>query len=93
MKLKGRYKKKNSSFLLSTIPTKTSAEFDKWQIGNVQIDFVESCGVSVAGEYVNNLSIVNIMSSWWEGEVVMGKGQRNTLLGLDLIRKRMLFFG
>lgn len=36
LKLKGKYKKKNSSFLLSTIPTKTSAEFDKFEIGNVQ---------------------------------------------------------
>jgi hypothetical protein len=89
LKLKGKYHKKNSSFLLSTIPTKTSAEFDKAIIGNVQIDFVESCGTSVAGEYVNNLSIVDIMSSWWEGEAVMGKGQTRALNALDLIRKRM----
>jgi DNA-binding sugar fermentation-stimulating protein len=91
LKLKGKYKKKNSSFLLSTIPTKTSAEFDKSIVGNVQVDFVESCGVSVSGEYVNNLSIVDIMSSWWEGEAVMGKGQRRALIALDLIRKRMPF--
>ena len=91
LKLKGKYRKKNSSFLLSTIPTKTSAEFDRYQVGNVQIDFVESCGVSVAGEYVNNLSIVDIMSSWWEGEAVMGKSQRVALVALDLIRKRMPF--
>ena len=91
LKLKGKYHKKNSSFLLSTIPTKTSAEFDKNEIGNVQIDFVESCGVSVAGEYVNNLSIVDISSSWWEGEAVMGKGQRNALIALDGIRKKMPF--
>ena len=57
LKLKGIYRKKNSSFLLSTVPTKTSAEFNREKIGNVQIDFLESCGVSVAGEYVNNLSI------------------------------------
>jgi DNA-binding sugar fermentation-stimulating protein len=91
LKLKGKYRKKNSSFLLSTIPTKTGADFDKSMIGNVQIDFVESCGVSVAGEYVNNLSVVDIMSSWWEGEAVMGKGHRGALNALDLIRKRMPF--
>jgi len=91
LKLKGKYRKKNSSFLLSTIPTKTSAEFDRYQVGNVQIDFVESCGVSVAGEYVNNLSVVDIMSSWWEGEAVMGKSQRVALTGIDRIRKRMPF--
>ena len=91
LKLKGRYRKKSSSFLLSTIPTKTGAEFDKNEIGNVQIDFVESCGVSVAGEYVNNLSIVDIASSWWEGEAVMGKGQTRALKAIDSIRKRMPF--
>jgi hypothetical protein len=91
LKLKGKYKKKNSSFLLSTIPTKTSAEFDKSIVGNVQVDFVESCGISVSGEYVNNLSVVDIMSYWWEGEAVMGKGKRRALVALDLIRKRMPF--
>ena len=91
LKLKGIYRKKNSSFLLSTVPTKTSAEFNREKIGNVQIDFVESCGVSVAGEYVNNLSIVDIASSWWEGEAVMGKGQRRALKAIDSIRKRMPF--
>ncbi len=91
LKLKGKYHKKSSSFLLSTIPTKTSAEFDKNEIGNVQIDFVESCGISVAGEYVNNLSIVDIASSWWEGEAVMGKGQTRALKAIDSIRKRMPF--
>lgn len=91
LKLKGKYKKRNSSFLLSTIPTKTSAEFNKFEIGNVQIDFVESCGVSVAGEYANNLSIVDIATSWWEGYAVVGKGQRRALEGIDIIRKRMPF--
>jgi phage FluMu gp28-like protein len=32
LKLKGKYRKKNSSFLLSTIPTKTGADFDKSMI-------------------------------------------------------------
>lgn len=74
LKLKEKYREK-SSFLLSTIPVKTGADFDRNIVGNEQVDFVESCGASASGEYVNNLSICDIFSSWWEGEAVMGKGQ------------------
>jgi len=90
LKLKEKYRKK-SSFLLSTIPVKTSAEFDRNIVGNEQVDFVESCGASASGEYVNNLSICDIFSSWWEGEAIMGKGQQRALLGLDNCRKRTPF--
>ncbi len=90
LKLKEKYRKK-SSFLLSTIPIKTSADFDRNIVGNEQVDFVESCGASASGEYVNNLSICDIMSSWWEGEAIMGKGRQRALQGLDNCRKRMPF--
>ena len=90
LKLKGKYQKK-SSFLLSTVPIKTSADFDRNIVGNIQVDFVESCGTSVSGEYINNLSTCDIFSSWWEGEAVMGKGQTGALLGLADCRQRMPF--
>lgn len=90
LKLKAKYRKK-SSFLLSNIPVKTSADFDRNIVGNEQVDFVESCGASAAGEYVNNLSVCDIFSSWWEGEAVMGKGQQGAISALDRIRKRMPF--
>ena len=90
LKLKEKYRKR-SSFLLSNVPVKTSADFDRNIVGNEQVDFVESCGSSASGEYVNNMSICDIFSSWWEGEAVMGKGQQGALLALDKIRKRMPF--
>lgn len=90
LKLKEKYHKK-SSFLLSTIPVKTIADFDRNIIGNEQVDFVESCGASASGEYVNNLSICDIFSSWWEGEAILGKGQQRALTGLDNCRVRMPF--
>ena len=90
LKLKEKYRKK-SSFLLSNVPVKTSSDFDRNIVGNEQVDFVESCGTSASGEYVNNMSICDIFSSWWEGEAVMGKGQRRALLALDMIRNRMPF--
>jgi len=89
-RLKAKYKKR-SSFLLSTIPVKTSAEWDRLEIGNLQVDFVESCGASTSGEYANNLSICDISSGWWEGEAVMGKGQQRALAALDGCRKRFPF--
>ncbi len=90
LKLKEKYRKK-SSFLLSNIPIKTGADFDRNIVGNEQVDFVESCGASASGEYVNNLSICDIFSSWWEGEAIMGKGQQRALAGLDNCRKRTPF--
>ena len=90
LKLQEKYHKK-SSFLLSSIPVKTSADFDRKIVGNVQVDFVESCGASASGEYVNNLSTDDIFCSWWEGEAIMGKGQHGALAGLDNCRKRMPF--
>ena len=90
LKLKEKYHKK-SSFLLSNVPVKTSRDFDRNIVGNEQVDFVESCGASASGEYANNMSICDIFSSWWEGEAVMGKGQRRALLALDGIRNRMPF--
>lgn len=90
LRLKGKSKKK-SSFLLSSVPIKTGADFDRNIVGNEQVDFVESCGASASGEYVNNLSICDIFSSWWEGEAIMGKGQQRAILGLDNCRKRMPF--
>jgi hypothetical protein len=90
LKLKGKYQKR-SSFLLSTIPTKTSSEWNRLETGNIQVDFVESCGTSASGEYIHNLSTCDIFSSWWEGEAVMGKGQCRALTGLANCRERMPF--
>jgi hypothetical protein len=89
-KLKAKYKKR-SSFLLSSIPVKTASEWDRTEIGNIQVDFVESCGSSASGEYVNNLSCCDIASGWWEGEAVMGKGQQGAKKALERCRERMPF--
>ena len=85
---KHKYKKKCDSLLCSKVPTKTSAELDRESPGVEQIDFVEHCGASASGEYVNSLSIVDIFSGWWEGDGVMGKGQERALEAIDEARKR-----
>lgn len=88
---KRKYPKKRNPLLCSKVPTKTSAELDRENPGVVQIDFVENCGMSAAGEYVNSLSITDIYSGWWEGAGVMGKGQERALLAIDEARKQSPF--
>lgn len=85
---KRKYRGKHNPLLCSKVPTKTSAELDRDNPGVEQIDFVENCGASAAGEYVNSLSIVDIFSGWWEGDAVMGKGQERALEAIDEARKR-----
>jgi len=82
---------KRSPLFCHSVPTKTSSEFDRNLLGQIQIDFVEHCGSSVSGEYVNSLSCVDVSSGWWEGEAVMGKGQERALDGIKNTRERMPF--
>jgi len=88
---KRKYKPTHTFPLKNEAPTKTSAELDKDNPGTEQIDFVEHCGVSASGEYVNSLSIVDIYSGWWEGDAVIGKGQERALKAIDEARKRCPF--
>src|SRR3989344_1556282 len=88
---KRKYKPSFTFPLKNEVPVKTSAELDRKNPGTVQIDFVEHCGVSASGEYVNSLSVVDIYSGWWEGDAVSGKGQERALKAIDAARKRSPF--
>lgn len=88
---KCKYKKKHDALLCSKVPTKTSEELDRNNPGTEQIDFVENCGASVAGEYVNSLSVADIYSGWWEGDAVVGKGQERALVAIHEARMRCPF--
>lgn len=88
---KRKYAKTRSPLLCAKVPTKTSAELDREHPGVVQIDFVEHCGMSAAGEYVNSLSTTDIFSGWWEGAAVCGKGQERALMAIDKARTRSPF--
>jgi len=88
---KRKYKPTHTFPLKNEVPVKTSAELDRENPGVTQIDFVEHCGASVSGEYVNSLSITDIFSGWWEGDAVMGKGQERALLAIDEAKNRSPF--
>lgn len=68
-----------------------SADFDRNIVGHTQVDFVEHCGVSTAGEYANSMTFVEVFSGWWESEAVIGKGQERAFEALKSIRKRLPF--
>lgn len=88
---KNKYTIRPNRFLCSKVPTKTSAEIARDHPGRIQIDCVEHCGTNAAGEYLNSLTTVDIFSGWWEGAVLMGKGQERALVGIHDARERSPF--
>jgi hypothetical protein len=77
--------------LYQKIPVKVMAEQDRTLPGHVQIDLVEHCGASAAGEFAYTLSTTDIATGWWEGEAVMGKAQEPVQQALDRARGRYPF--
>lgn len=57
----------------------------------MEIDYVEHCGSSAAGEFVCTIDGTCIASGWEEWEAVMGRGQIPTKEGLDKARSRSPF--
>lgn len=88
--LNRKYKKRNP-LLTHQIPIKVSSEFDRNSVGHTQIDFVEHCGTSNAGEYLNSMAFVDVCSGWWEAEAVIGKGQERAFISLKSIQNRLPF--
>lgn len=87
---KKKYCKKHP-LLYQSIPVKVFSEQDRSALGNIQIDLVEHCGASAAGQFVNTLNSTDIFSGWDEQEAIMGKSQENTNIGIDNARKRSPF--
>lgn len=69
-----KYEKKKHPLIYQAIPTKMSDSWDREIYGSIQIDGVEHCGVTTAGQYANTISHTDIASHWWEGEAISGKG-------------------
>ena len=89
--LKRKYQHKAHPLLYQKIPVKVFEEQDREKLGNIQLDLVEHCGASAAGEYINTLSTTDVDSGWWEGEAAMGRGQERTFQGIQAARGRYPF--
>ena len=77
--------------LLEQIPLKVSTDWDRTQVGNLQLDYVAHCGQSLAGSFLWTLSVVDIATHWWEGGVVVDRTQLATRNELDRIRRGLPF--
>ena len=88
--LKRKYLKRNP-LLFQKIPVKTSDEWDRNELGNMQLDHVEHCGQSAAGQFVCSLSNSDIATGWWEGEAMIGMGQERTHQAMKKARQRTPF--
>ena len=89
--LRRKYNQKNHPLLYQKIPVKLSDEWDRDEVGNIQIDLVEHCGQSTRGEYICTLSCTDIASGWWEAEAIMGRSQHATFEALKRFRQRFPF--
>ena len=86
-----KYGKKIHPLLYQQIPVKVFSEQDRSRLGNMQIDLVEHCGASAAGQFVCTLTGTDIYSGWTEQEAIWGKGQENTKQGIENERQRCPF--
>lgn len=78
------------SLLKAKIPIRLT-EWNTSKIGFLETDLVAHCGGSAFGEFGNTVSLTEIATGWWEGEAIMGKGQKSTLAALKLMRTRTPF--
>jgi hypothetical protein len=78
------------SLLKKKIPIRLT-DWDTQKIGFLEVDLVAHCGSSARGDFLNTASLTEIATGWWEGEAVMGKGQRNVLAALKTMRSRTPF--
>lgn len=85
---KRKYHRKIHPLLYQKIPVKVFAEQDRNIIGNIQLDLIEHCGSSAAGEFIHTLSTTDISLGWWEGEAIMGRAQERTFQGIQEARIR-----
>jgi hypothetical protein len=79
------------NLLYQKIPIKLMDEWDRKELGNLQLDFVAHCGSSTGGDFINSLSLTDIGSSWWEGQAIMGRSQRFTHQALEKLKERLPF--
>jgi hypothetical protein len=77
--------------LLEQIPLKVADEWDRSQVGNVQLDYVAHCGQSTAGSYLWTLSLVDIATGWWEGQALIDHTAWTTRRALDRVRQGLPF--
>jgi len=85
-----RYGRIGGDLIAKKIPLKMT-DWDIHQVGFLEMDLVLHCGASTAGEFAHSLSTLEISSTWWEGEAVMGRAQSRIFEAIKKIRGRTPF--
>jgi len=85
-----RYGRVGGNLIAKKIPLKMT-DWDLEQVGYLEMDLVLHCGASTAGEYAHSLSTLEIGSTWWEAEAVMGRAQERIFQAIKDIRARTPF--
>lgn len=77
---------KRNPLLFQQIPIKVNNDLDHTKPGCRQVDYVEHCGASNAGQYIHTLATVDIYSDWWDARAIMPKSQEQTHIALNDIK-------
>lgn len=81
---------KPGSLLKSHIPIRTSS-WQEARPGYCELDTVAHCGLSASGEFVNSLTVTDILTQWTETEAVVGKAEHRIKEALDTVKTRLPF--
>jgi len=88
---RGRCTTKPGTLLRQNIPIRTFTEWDDAVPGFLELDLVAHCGESVAGEYLNTLNGVDIVTSWCEPVVLGNRSQHAVKQAIDKLRCQLPF--
>lgn len=78
------------SLIKKQIPIRTIS-WDEMRIGCCELDLVAHCGDSAQGEFINSLTLTDILTGWTENTAFIGKAQNRIMSGLDNIQNRLPF--
>ncbi len=91
LEIKGRSGTKPGTLLKHQIPVRIFTPWNEETPGFLEIDLVAHCGESLVDTYINTLDAVDIATTWTEKQAIMGKSERVTIEGFELMEERFPF--
>ena len=81
-----KYRPRKNPLLYQKVPVKAGS-WDRDLPGEIQLDLVEHCGQSSSGHFAHSISFCDVATGWWEGEAILGRGQKAVIDALNRVRK------
>lgn len=91
LEIKGRSGTKPGTLLKHQIPVRLFTPWNEQTPGFLEIDLVAHCGESLVDTYINTLDAVDIATTWTEKQALMGKSERATIEGFEVIEESFPF--